>query len=100
MNKYKLQQSEINFRRIAQAEGISYLTLLGIAMPLKYLANLPIAVDILGWIHGILFITYICSLTYVSFKINWKFKRTLLAGLVSLLPFGPFLFDKKIFANQ
>ena len=46
------------FRRIAFAEGVSFLVLLGIAMPLKYFANMPKAVSVVGMIHGILFVAF------------------------------------------
>ncbi len=83
------------FKKIAICEGISYLLLLGIAMPLKYVFNIPEAVIIVGWLHGLLFILYIGSLLNVQFRCKWSFKLFLLAGFASILPFGPFIFDRK-----
>lgn len=78
------------------AEGISLLVLLGIAMPLKYFVNMPEAVKFTGWIHGILFIAY-CWLAYVvKEEKRWPFKMLVLAFLAAFLPFGTFLFDKKL----
>ncbi len=88
------------FRTIAKAEGVSYLLLLGVAMPLKYIADYPLAVDFAGWLHGILFIAYILALINVQIKLKWPFKKFFLAGLASLLPFGPFIFDKKMLTKE
>lgn len=84
------------FRRIAIAEGISFLVLLLIAMPLKYLAHLPIAVTIAGSIHGILFITFmILSLEYKS-NAGKDLKWFTSAFVASILPFGTFVLDKSL----
>jgi integral membrane protein len=83
------------FRIAAIAEGISFLVLLGIAMPLKYLVNIPIAVTITGSIHGLLFITFIWLAWEVKNKYN---KNGIWAGkafLASILPFGTIVMDKQ-----
>ena len=84
------------FRRIAIAEGISFLVLLLIAMPLKYFAQQPLAVTIAGSIHGVLFITFmILALEYKSAaKKNIKWFAS--AFIASILPFGTFLLDKSL----
>ncbi len=88
------------FRKIGIAEGISLLLLLGIAMPLKYFAEIPEAVKFTGWVHGILFITY-CWLAYmVREEKGWPFKMLAWAFLAAFLPFGTFLFDKKISVDK
>lgn len=84
------------FRTISMWEGISFLVLLGIAMPLKYVADQPMAVKIVGWIHGVLFILYGYFLIQVTLDQRWKFGRVILAGLAALVPFGPFLFDRSL----
>ena len=76
-------------------EGISFLLLLFIAMPLKYIAHLPEPVKIMGWIHGILFILYIFALVNVKFSLRWSLVRVLVAFLASLLPFGTLILDIK-----
>ena len=83
------------FRIVARLEGISYILLLGIAMPLKYIWNFPEPVKYVGWAHGVLFMMYAGFLPYFLFKGYWTFSRTLLAFVASLLPFGPFVFDRK-----
>ncbi len=81
------------------AEGISFLLLLGIAMPLKYMAGIPEAVKYTGWIHGILFVWYVFSIVWVRETVGLSFKNSLFAFVASLLPFGTFYADKKIFRH-
>jgi integral membrane protein len=88
------------FRIIAICEGISFLVLLCIAMPLKYFFNLPQAVLIIGWIHGLLFVVYMIAGLNVKIKYNWDLKKTGLAVLASLIPLGPFILDKKILSKE
>lgn len=84
------------FRNISRVEAFSFLFLLGVAMPLKYAAGIPEAVEYAGWAHGVLFITYIISLFVVQSHVKWPFKTFCFAGFASVIPFGPFLFDKKV----
>lgn len=84
------------FRKIAVAEGISYILLLFIAMPLKYWADMPLAVKYTGWAHGLLFVLYIIILIMAWSEYKWSFKKVFLFGGASLLPFAPFWVDKKL----
>ena len=83
-------------RRIGIIEGISYLVLLFIAMPLKYFADLPIFVQIFGMAHGILFVLFVLMLLVVWFRHGWSFIRVLGAFAASLLPFGTFVLDARL----
>ena len=88
----------INILRItALLEGLSFLILLGIAMPLKYMYDKPGMVKIVGMAHGVLFIAYILLVVIVKEKMNWNFKQTAIALIASVLPFGTFYADKKLF---
>jgi integral membrane protein len=93
MNDKFLKTSLGRFRLIGILEGISYLALLGIAMPLKYFADMPTAVKYPGWVHGLLFVLYIYMLIQVAIEHRWSFKKFFLGGLASILPFGPFVLD-------
>jgi integral membrane protein len=88
------------FKWISLIEGISFLILLFIAMPLKYVYDLPLAVTYVGWAHGILFILYIYTVFPTARKLNWGFSRTLFALIASILPFGPFIFDRNLQKSQ
>ncbi len=87
-------------RIIGILEGTSFLVLLLIAMPLKYWADLPIAVTIVGALHGLLFVLYLLAVLNVWIVERWSFLKVLLAGLASVLPFGPFIVDKKLLQNS
>ena len=85
---------------VGYAEGISYILLLGIAVPLKYLAGMPQAVRVTGMIHGILFILYIAVLINAARAYHWSIKKIIIAFVASLLPFGPFYLDKLLHVEK
>ena len=81
-------------RILSIAEGISTLVLFGIAMPLKYLADMPLTVRIVGSIHGVLFVCLAIALLLAIRRVPIS-KRLATAGIVAaVLPFGPFVFDR------
>lgn len=84
------------FRKVAVAEGLSYILLVFIAMPLKYLADMPLAVKYTGWAHGLLFVLYIVFLIMAWVEYKWSFKKAFLFGFASLIPFAPFWVDKRL----
>jgi integral membrane protein len=88
------------FRLVAIAEGISYLILLLIAMPLKYFAGMDNAVKYTGWLHGVLFILFGVLLIKVWIQYRWKFSKVLIAFIASLLPFGTFVLERKLQADS
>ena len=88
------------FRGVGYAEGISFLLLLGIAMPLKYLMDIPMAVTIVGALHGGLFVLYLAVILYVTIVKRWSFIKAILAVVSSVIPFGPFIFDARLVKNS
>ena len=84
------------FRLIAILEGISYIILVGICMPLKYFADMPEAVKHAGLIHGLLFTLFVPMLAQVYFMYKWSLMKALLAFVSSLVPFGTFILDWKL----
>ncbi len=84
------------FRRIAIAEGISFLVLLGIAMPLKYFADSPMAVKITGYVHGFLFIAFVILAWETRSILNKSMAWFAGAFIASLLPFGTFVLDRQL----
>jgi integral membrane protein len=88
------------FRLVALLEGVSYLVLLFIAMPMKYIWNFPLAVKYTGWAHGVLFVLYMLLLLLVWIELKWKFSKVLWAFVASLIPFGTFILDKQLQKNQ
>lgn len=75
------------------ADGVSLLVLLCIAMPLKYMADLPMAVTIVGALHGGIFIAYLLSILYAQLRVQWNAGVSILAVLVAFIPLGNFAFD-------
>lgn len=77
-------------------EGISYLLLLGICMPLKYGFGIPEPTYPIGLVHGVLFVAYCSFVVYFAFEKKWSLKITFLALTASLLPIAPFYVEKKL----
>lgn len=75
-------------------EGYSYLVLLFIAMPLKYIFVMPMAVKVTGMIHGFLFVLFMISIAVLLSNKLLSFKGAVYAFLLSLLPFGTFYLDR------
>ncbi|MEW6468365.1 MAG: DUF3817 domain-containing protein [Bacteroidota bacterium] len=88
-----------NFFWLAYAEGVSFIALLGIAMPLKYLWNMPEYVRVTGMIHGVLFVLYVMMLAYIAVTLSWNFKKVAWGLLASVLPFGPFFLHRVLQDN-
>lgn len=85
-----------SFELVAFLEGVSLLVLLGVAMPLKYLAGLPLAVRVVGLVHGLTFLAYAANLldALATGKLP---KRTVFLGLLAgFLPAGTFLFVRRL----
>jgi integral membrane protein len=83
-------------RSVGMLEGISFLLLLGIAVPLKHIWGIPVFVRIIGSLHGFLFIAYLYCLLQVTLKMNWQAPRVMKAFIAALLPFGTFIADKQL----
>lgn len=84
------------FRTIGLIEGISYIVLLFVAMPMKYIWMMPLAVKIVGMAHGILFMLYVALLLLAHKKYAWGLKYSIWLFIASLIPFGTFFTDKKL----
>jgi integral membrane protein len=91
-----VRTSVSRLRIIGLIEAISFLILLGVAMPLKYFAGLPQAVSVVGWIHGLLFMAFCVVLTQAHQEAKWTIWRTGGVLIAALLPFGPFVIDKRL----
>ena len=83
-------------RIVALLEGLSFLGLLLVAMPLKHFFGLPIAVRIAGSVHGLLFLLFISALFRVAVERDWPLRRSLAAFGASLVPGGTFVLDRAL----
>jgi integral membrane protein len=86
-------------RLISYLEGLSYILLLFIAVPIKYYANNPYLVKLLGMPHGLLFVAFVILSLLNSKKYNWSFIKTVIILISSIIPFGTFYVDWKFFKN-
>lgn len=83
------------FRVTAFLEGISYLLLLFVAVPIKYTLGDPSYVKVLGMPHGLLFVAYVAFAFYFKVESKWSLKKITIVLLGSIIPFGTFYVDKK-----
>src|SRR5690554_4331561 len=83
-------------RLVGLFEGISFLLLLFIAMPMKYMMDNPILVKYVGMGHGVLFVLFLVVLFAVCEKQKWSLGMFMISLIASILPFGPFIFDMKL----
>ncbi|TGV04008.1 DUF3817 domain-containing protein [Flavivirga rizhaonensis] len=83
------------FRLVAFLEGISYILLLFIATPIKYLLDDPQYVKLLGMPHGLLFVAYIAFAFMLKKDFNWDTKQFTTVLIASIIPFGTFYIDRK-----
>jgi integral membrane protein len=86
----------VQLRWVALIEAVSYVLLVGVAMPLKYLADDPRAVKVLGMGHGVLFLLLVWLLARAVFEARWPVGRVLLLFVASLVPIWPFLLDGRV----
>ncbi|MBK5214228.1 MAG: DUF3817 domain-containing protein [Flavobacteriaceae bacterium] len=87
-----MELSVKSFRLISTLEAISFLVLLGIAMPLKYIWHMP---QMVGMAHGVLFVLYVGGAIYLFKKLQWSVADLFIVVMCSVLPFGPFYVERK-----
>lgn len=95
-----LKTSLGRLRIIAFTEGVSYLILLFVAMPLKYIWSQPAAVKNFGSMHGLLFVLYILYVFICKIEYEWNLKKTLILLGISIIPFGNFYADKHYLQSE
>tara|TARA_B110000444_G_C18837316_1_gene596785 strand:+ start:979 stop:1257 length:279 start_codon:yes stop_codon:yes gene_type:complete len=83
------------FRVISLLEALSFVILLLVAMPIKYILGNPELVRIVGMAHGILFVLYILGAVLFKNKLNWSNQILVVVILCSIIPLGPFYVDRK-----
>ncbi|MGB0992135.1 MAG: DUF3817 domain-containing protein [Akkermansiaceae bacterium] len=81
-------------RVISLTEAVSYLILLGIAMPVKKIFDMPMAVTVMGWAHGGLFILFCLALLNAMLVQKWSLKQPAVIFIASLIPFAPWWVEK------
>jgi integral membrane protein len=94
--KFEMKTPVSFLRSVALLEAISWLLLLFIAMPLKYAWGMPLAVRIVGSVHGALFVAFCFALWRVLNHTNWPLSRAALVFVASFVPFMPFFIDRRM----
>ncbi|GAB2956983.1 DUF3817 domain-containing protein [Hymenobacter coalescens] len=98
---FRLFSSSVGrLRVVGFLEGLSFLVLLGIAMPLKYVLGQPEAVRHVGMAHGVLFVLYVLLLIAATLEHGWSVRKAALGFVASLVPLGTFWADKKLFREE
>jgi integral membrane protein len=87
-------------RAVSLTEGVSYLLLLLVAMPLKYFWDQPLAVKFVGWAHGLLFMALGVLLLLAMLRAALPFRLAVIVGIAALLPAGPFFADRLLRRHQ
>lgn len=96
-----LRSSNIDRLRLSSLlDGVSYLILLGIAMPLKYMADMPMAVRIVGSLHGLFFLALCLFLLIALVRKQLSFGWCVVVFVCALIPFAPFFLDRKLRAKK
>ncbi|MFD1061803.1 DUF3817 domain-containing protein [Winogradskyella litorisediminis] len=88
------------FRIIALLEGVSYILLLFLATPIKYFAQDPQYVKLLGMPHGILFMAYVVLALWLKPEYKWNQRTTIIVLIASIIPFGTFYVEKKFLKGK
>lgn len=96
---FKFDNTLHRLRSVGIFEAISFLLLLGVAMPMKRIFHLEsgdMAVSVVGMAHGVLWILYVGLAVLGQLDYKWSFKTTVLLLIASVLPFGPIVADAKL----
>jgi len=83
-------------RLVGLLEGASFLLLLGVAMPLKYIAGKPEMVSAVGMAHGVLFMLFVLALAQAAPALRWPVSKVVLVFFAAVVPFGPFVLDARL----
>lgn len=94
MKSTRLPKALQDLRTAGIIEGWSYIVLLFVAMPLKYFANMPLAVRVTGMVHGILFILFMYTIYQAMNMAGLTQRQAIKVFIASIIPFGTFFLDK------
>ena len=83
-------------RWLSLIDAVTYVLLVGVAMPLKYAAGMPLAVTVVGMVHGVVWMLLMWQLMRARFETAWPSSRLWLLGIAALLPIVPFFLDRRV----
>ena len=87
------KKSKFSLRHFGWIEGASLVVLLFVAMPLRYLGDIDIAVRVVGMVHGLLFMAFLVWVAVAARRHRWSVEKIAGAVMASVIPFGPFVAD-------
>lgn len=85
---------------VGRLEGISFLLILFVTMPLKYMFDSPMPNKVVGMAHGVLFIVYVYFVIIIAAEEKWPRKQLLMGLAASIFPFGTFIFESKYLKSR
>lgn len=88
------------FRILGLLEALSIVALFGVAMPMKYVFEVPGATQIPGLVHGMLFLGYVALATVLADKDQWSRKQLMHAYIAGVAPLGTLVFDRKYLSEK
>ena len=88
------------FRITAFLEGVSFLLILAVTMPLKYIYDIPEPNQVIGMAHGLLFVLYLFQALTLTIEKKWSIRVLFILFLAAILPFGTFYFVPKVLREQ
>jgi integral membrane protein len=84
------------YRIAAYVVGVLLMVLVFVAMPLKYLADSPGMVAVVGMVHGFLYMVYLAVAFDLAVRSKWTLQRTLLVLLAGTIPVMTFVAERKV----
>jgi integral membrane protein len=88
------------YRVLAYVVGVGLLVLVLVAMPLKYLADSPALVAVVGPLHGFLYMVYLVAAVNLAFRARWSPVKTVLVMLAGTIPFVSFVAERRVTAEE
>jgi integral membrane protein len=88
------------YRTLAYTVGVGLVILVLVAVPLKYFADSPTLVAIVGPLHGFLYMVYLVAAVNLAFRSRWSPVKTVLVMLAGTIPFVSFVAERKVTADE
>ena len=99
VSRFSLTETTGRLRLLSWVEGISFILLLGITMPLKYGLHIPEPNKVMGLLHGLLFVGYMLALLQATIENRWGFGVFVKGFVASIIPFGTFWAERRLFVG-
>jgi integral membrane protein len=95
-----VRASLLFYRTLAYVVGVGLIILVLVGVPLKYLADSPGVVSVVGPLHGFLYMVYLVATVNLAFRARWSPVKTVLVMLAGTIPFVSFVAERKVTADE